>query len=335
MPKEALLYKKAENNRTDCLLCSHYCKIQEGKYGICGVRQNIKGTLYTHAYGEVIAMHVDPIEKKPFFHFLPGTEAFSIAAVGCNFRCGFCQNWQISQKKEADRLGVKAEQISPEEIVRQALRYKCRSISYTYTEPTIFFEYTFDTSKIAKENGLYNNYVTNGYMTREMLDMYSPYLDSANIDLKFFNDESYRKICGGKLGPVLESIRYMHKLGIWIEMTTLVVPGQNDSHEELKGIAEFIAGVGKEIPWHISRFHPDYNMTDLPATPLDKLREAHELGREAGLRYVYIGNVMEEEVTYCYKCGEDLIGRSGFSITRNRLDDSKCPKCGAVIDGRF
>lgn len=335
MPKEALLYKKAENNRTDCFLCNHYCKIQEDKYGICGVRQNIKGTLYTHAYGEVIAMHVDPIEKKPLFHFLPGSKAFSIATVGCNFRCGFCQNWQISQKKEAERLGVQAEKISPEEIVQQAIRYKCRSISYTYTEPTIFFEYAYETSIIAKENGLANNFVTNGYMTVDAIDMIKPYLDAANVDLKFFKDESYRKICGGKLEPVLESIRYMHNVGIWVEVTTLIVPKENDSPEELKGIADFLAGVGREIPWHISRFHPDYNMTNIPATPLDTLKKAYDIGKEAGLRYVYMGNVPEEEATYCYSCGEELISRLYFDVLRYKLKDSRCPKCGVPVDGRY
>lgn len=333
MLKEAILYNKAENLRTDCFLCNHYCKIQEGKYGVCGVRQNIKGILYTDVYGEVIALHVDPIEKKPLFHFFPGSKAFSIATVGCNFRCGFCQNWQISQKKEADRLGLRPEKVSPEEIVEQAIKYNCKSISYTYTEPTIFFEYAYDIAKIAKERGLYNNFVTNGYMTKDALGVIRPYLDAANVDLKFFNDENYRKVCGAKLEPVLETIRFMRELKIWVEVTTLVVPGQNDSTKELKEIAAFLADTDKEIPWHISRFHPDYQMADLEATPLTKLKEAYRIGKDAGLRYVYIGNVLEEEKTFCYNCDTELISRLGFEVLRNNIKKSKCPKCGSVIDG--
>lgn len=333
MFKEALLYKKAEDKRTDCFLCNHYCKIKEGKFGICGVRKNVEGVLYTIAYGKAIAANIDPIEKKPIFHMLPGSKSFSIATIGCNFRCGFCQNWQISQTAEAMKLGVKAYDMPPEDIVKQAKGYGCKSISYTYTEPTIFFEYAYDTSKLAKDEGLYNIFVTNGYMTKEALEMIHPYLDAANVDLKFFNDEKYRKMCGARLEPVLEAIRLMHKLNIWVEVTTLVVPEQNDSAEELKMIASFLVEVGKEIPWHISRFHPDYKILNLESTPLSKLKEAYKIGKDAGLRYVYIGNVPEEEMTYCYSCGKDLIRRFGFEVLKNELKDAKCPKCGAIIDG--
>lgn len=333
MLKEAVLYNKAENLRTDCFLCNHYCKIQDGNYGVCGVRQNIKGILYTHVYGEVIAMHVDPVEKKPLFHFFPGSKAFSIATVGCNFRCGFCQNWQISQKKEAECLGVRSEKITPEEIVKQAIENKCKSISYTYTEPTIFFEYAYDTARIAAAKGLYNNFVTNGYITKDAIKMIKPYLSAANVDLKFFSDDSYKRVCGASLEPVLESIKFMREQGIWVEVTTLIVPGQNDSNVELEGIARFLAGVGKEIPWHISRFHPEYKMADVEPTPVSKLKEAYEIGKNAGLRYVYIGNVFEEEKTYCYSCGADLITRIGFSVLENNLKDSKCVKCGTKTDG--
>lgn len=333
MLKEALLYKKLSDKKVSCFLCSHHCLISDADFGICRVRQNKGGTLYTYAYGEVAASHVDPIEKKPIFHILPGSRSFSIAVAGCNFRCGFCQNWQISQAKEAKRLGLKSQPMAPDEIVRYALETKCASISYTYTEPTIFFEYAHDTAKIAKENGLYNIFVTNGYMSQEALEMISPYLDAANVDLKFFDDEKYRKICGARLKPVLETILLMRRFKIWVEVTTLVVPGENDSADELKGIATFLSGVGKEIPWHISRFHPDYKMPDKEATPLSVLQKAYEIGKDAGLRYVYIGNALEEETTYCHRCGEVLISRLGFEVTKNRLKNGKCPKCDTLLSG--
>ena len=333
MLKEALLYKKLEGKKVSCFLCSHRCLINDGSFGICQVRQNKGGVLYTYAYGEVAAANIDPIEKKPLFHVLPGSSSFSIAAAGCNFRCGFCQNWQISQKRESDKFGVSLQPMSPQEIVANALRYKCKSISYTYTEPTIFFEYAFETARLAKIKGLYNVFVTNGYMTKEALESFNPYLDAANVDLKFFNDESYRRVCGGKLRPVLESIALMRKLNIWVEVTTLVVPGENDSTEELKEIALFLAATGKEIPWHISRFHPDYKMTDKASTALSKLKEAWQLGKDAGLRYVYIGNVLEEEKTYCCKCARSLISRLGFALVENNLKNGKCPDCGRALEG--
>ena len=292
MLKEALLYKKLSGKNVSCFLCSHHCLISDGSFGICQVRQNKGGTLYTYAYGEVAAANVDPIEKKPIFHILPGSRSFSVASIGCNFTCGFCQNWQISQKKEADKLAIGQTAMPAQEIVANALKYKCESISYTYTEPTIFFEYALEAAKLAKEKGLYNIFVTNGYMTKEALEVIGPYLDAANVDLKFFDDEKYRRICGARLKPVTESIALMRKMDIWVEVTTLLVPGENDSVGQLKGIASFIAGVGKEIPWHISRFHPDYKMNDLEATALSTLKDAYKIGKDAGLRYVYIGNVL-------------------------------------------
>lgn len=333
MLKEALLYQRLPDRKVSCFLCSHRCFINDGDFGICRVRQNKGGRLYTLGYGSVAAANVDPIEKKPIFHMLPGSKSFSIAAVGCNFRCGFCQNWQISQKKEADALGISSQAMAPEEIIAGALRAKCKSISYTYTEPTIFFEYAFETGKLAKENGLYNIFVTNGYMTKEALEMIAPYLNAANVDLKFFNDDSYKKSCGARLKPVLDTIFLMRKMDIWVEVTTLVIPGENDSPDELVGIAAFLASVGKEIPWHISRFHPDYKMTDKGATPLTTLQEAYQIGKNAGLRYVYIGNVLEEEKTYCYKCQKSLIARMGFEVIENNLKNGRCPECATPLDG--
>ncbi len=339
--KEAFLYKKLPEKKVSCFLCAHRCVISEGRFGLCRVRQNKEGELYTYAYGGVVAANIDPVEKKPLFHFLPGSKSFSIACAGCNFHCGFCQNWQISQKADADRLGIDSRQMTPEEIVRAALQSGCRSVSYTYTEPTIFFEYAYETARIAKEEGLLNIFVTNGFMTKEALEMIYPYLGAANVDLKFFKDESYRRVCGGSLPAVLDTIRLMRKLGVWVEVTTLIVPGENDSAEELKAIASFLAGVGKEIPWHISRFHPDYKMTDKDSTPLSSLKTAYKIGKEAGLRYVYVGNVQAgtelwpDEKTCCYKCQKSLISRIGFEVIENNLENGACPSCKTVLDGIF
>ena len=334
MRKEAMLYNKLEDDKVECFLCAHHCRIADSKYGICGVRKNEKGRLYTQVYGEVIASHIDPIEKKPLYHFLPGTSTYSIATVGCNFKCGFCQNWQISQvSKRSGKGSLGGHELKPEEVVREAKKNKCKSISYTYTEPTIFFEYAYDTAKIAKEKGLYNTFVTNGYMTKDALGAIKPYLDASNVDLKFFNNETYRKICKGSLEPVLESIRYMKKLGMWVEVTTLIVPGLNDSDKELKSIAEFIRDTGKDIPWHISRFHPDYKYTETPPTSLETLKNAESIGKKAGLKYIYLGNVAEEGNTYCSACGKLLIGRVGYTIAENDIKMSKCPECSVLVEG--
>ncbi|MDP2940323.1 MAG: AmmeMemoRadiSam system radical SAM enzyme [Candidatus Omnitrophota bacterium] len=336
MLKEALLYKKLEDEKVSCYLCSHHCLILDGRFGICGVRENKEGTLFTHAYGSVIAAHIDPIEKKPLFHVMPGSMSFSIAAIGCNFRCGFCQNWQISQKQEAQNLGLVPQAMEPLEVVKLARKAGCESISYTYTEPSIFFEYALEIAKLAKEQGLLNIFVTNGYMTKEALEMIKPYLDAANVDLKFFKDDSYKKVCNARLFPVLESIKLMHAMGIWQEITTLVVPTLNDSQGELEDIANFIASVGIEMPWHISRFHPDYKLIDNEPTSVTSLKLAESLGRKANLRYVYLGNIPPEgENTYCYKCGKLLIKRFGFEVLEQRLKDSKCSYCQTKIEGLY
>ncbi len=333
MKKEALLYQKLADNKVNCSLCAHRCKISPAKYGICGVRQNIDGILYAYVYGEAIANHVDPIEKKPFYHFLPGSSAYSIATVGCNFNCGFCQNWRISQLSVEKGGLASSYSLPPEKVVSEAKKNNCRSISYTYTEPTVFFEYALSTARLAKQQGLYNSFVTNGFMTPEALEMINPYLDACNVDLKSFNDDFYRRICKGKLRPVLDSIKLMKELGIWIEITTLVIPGENDSDNELKQIAGFIAGVGKEIPWHLSAFHPDYQFTDHRPTSLKILQRAKELGQEAGLRYVYLGNVREGSDLYCYQCGKLLIRRAYFSAELVNVENGRCSSCGAKIDG--
>ncbi|MCK9603047.1 MAG: AmmeMemoRadiSam system radical SAM enzyme [Candidatus Omnitrophica bacterium] len=334
--KEAFLYEKLENKSVHCHLCSHHCKIAEQKFGFCGVRQNIGGILYSLVFNHPCALHVDPIEKKPLYHFLPGTNSFSIATVGCNFRCGFCQNWEISQDSMEDSIDPGSEEASPQEIVNLALKNNCKSISYTYTEPTIFFEYAYETAKIAKTKGLYNIFVSNGYMTKEALGMIRPYLDAANVDLKFFNDNSYKKICAASLGPVLDSIKLMKELGIWVEVTTLVVPQENDSDEELRGIAGFIASVDKDMPWHISRFHPDYKFNERAATSEDTLKRAEGIGRKQGLRYVYPGNVIGlGNNTYCPHCEKLLIEREIFRVLEYNIKDGKCSFCKEPVAGIF
>jgi pyruvate formate lyase activating enzyme len=336
MMTEARLFRSLEGGKVDCYLCAHRCLIGPAKFGVCGVRENREGKLFTHAYGEVIAAHIDPIEKKPLYHFLPGTTSFSIATVGCNFRCPFCQNWQISQATKKDRSFGGGYELAPEAVVREARRRDCRSVSYTYTEPTIFFEYAWDTARLARAAGLANVFVTNGYMTSEALREIQPFLDAANVDLKAFKDETYKRVCGARLEPVLDSIRLMRQLGIWVEVTTLVVPGLNDGEAELADIGAFIAGVGVDIPWHVSRFHPDYKYTDTPATPIETLQLALSLGKKAGLQHIYIGNVWREsEDTRCPRCGKTLVRRSGFSVERNEITNGRCPHCGASIAGVF
>lgn len=334
--KEAMLYRSLAEGKVSCFLCGHRCEIADSKFGICGVRQNKDGKLYTHVFGEVIAAHVDPIEKKPLYHFLPGTTSFSIATIGCNFRCPFCQNWQISQSTKRDGPGESGYRLLPEQIVKEAKARGSQSISYTYTEPTIFFEYAYETAKLAKEEGLANVFVTNGYMTAEALKTIEPYLDACNVDLKSFREEFYKKICRAHLEPVLESIRLMKKWNIWIEVTTLVVPGENDGEEELAKIARFIHDIDPEIPWHISRFHPDYQYTDSRATPIETLRKAYEIGKREGLHYIYIGNVWgEAEDTLCPHCRRVLIPRQGYFIGKIKLEGSTCPYCGGAIAGVF
>ena len=336
MIREARLWDQAEEGAVACRLCAHRCVIKPGKQGVCAVRENRDGRLVTLVYGEVVAVHVDPIEKKPLYHFFPGSKALSIATPGCNFRCGFCQNWQISQAPRRKGGGIAGEPFAPEAVVRAALDEGCRSISYTYTEPTIFFEYAEDTARLAREAGLANNFVTNGYMTADALEAIHPVLDAANVDLKAFRDETYKKVCGARLGPVLDSIRLMKTLGIWLEVTTLVVPGLNDGPTELAEIARFIASVDPDIPWHISRFHPDFEYTQAPPTPVSTLRAAAAAGRGEGLRWIYVGNVPgESEDTLCRTCGTVLIRRSGFTVVANALVGSRCPSCGTALAGRF
>ncbi|MEJ2732228.1 MAG: AmmeMemoRadiSam system radical SAM enzyme [Anaerolineae bacterium] len=333
--KEAMLYEKLADNKVRCTLCAHRCTIADGRVGVCHVRENTGGVLYTRVYGQTIARHVDPIEKKPLLHFYPGSTAYSVATPGCNFRCRWCQNADISQAPREQHF-LLGEEASPEEIVAAAQRVGCRSIAYTYTEPTIFFEYTYDTARLAREAGLANVYVTNGYMTSEMLEVIHPYLDAANVDLKGFRDEVYRHYAGAHLQPVLDSLKTMVQLGIWVEVTTLIIPGINDDPQELQDAAQFVAlELGPETPWHISRFTPAYQMAEVPPTPIPILLQAQEIGREAGLFYVYVGNVPGEANTTCHACGHLLVRRLGYQVVANDIaPGGHCPECGTPVAGR-
>jgi pyruvate formate lyase activating enzyme len=332
--KEAILYEKLAGEEVQCALCHHRCRIPKGQRGICGVRENQGGVLYTLVYRQLISRNVDPIEKKPLFHFAPGSRSFSIAAVGCNFHCDFCQNYEISQMPR-DRRQIWGEDVSPEEIVALAKKAGCRTIAYTYTEPTIYFEYALDIARLASAEGLKNLFVTNGYMTEEALRTLHPHLHGANVDLKAFQDEFYKKRCGGRLEGVLQSLRVMKTLGVWVEITTLIIPGLNDSEEELRGLVAFIASLGRETPWHISRFHPMYKMLDRSPTSVQTLERVRKIGLEGGLRYVYTGNVPgdEGEDTYCHQCGKLLIDRFGFQVRRYELVGNRCYNCGTMVDG--
>lgn len=333
--KEALFYHKLPSSKVKCELCPHYCLISAGRRGICGVRENRGGILCSLVYGKIIASHVDPIEKKPLFHFLPGSASYSIATEGCNLRCSFCQNWEISQLPR-ERKEIMGEETSPETIVAEALRHSCQSISYTYTEPTIFFEYALDCAKIAQKKGLKNIFVTNGYISKPAIEMLSPHLDAANIDLKSFRENYYKKECGAHLAPILETHKLMRKLNIWIETTTLIIPGLNDSDEELSAIAAFIKKeLGEDVPWHVSAFRPLYKMLDRPATPAETLVRAREIGLKLGLKYVYAGNlpIPGTEDTFCAKCKTVLVNRNGFSIADNLLKEGKCPVCDTAASG--
>ena len=333
---KAYLYQTVEGKKVRCRLCSQFCLIGPGQRGLCGVRQNDDGELHSLVYGRLIAGHVDPIEKKPLYHLQPGSRSYSIATVGCNFRCRFCQNADIAQMPADNGGRILGSSVKPAQVVEQALQEGCSSIAYTYTEPTIYFEFAYDTARIARAQGLKNVFVTNGYMSGEALEMAAPYLDAANVDLKAFSDDFYKRQCGARLEPVKQTLRLMKRLGILVEITTLVVPGLNDDPGELRELAAFIHGeLGPETPWHISRFHPTYKLTDRPHTPLKTLERAYQIGREVGLHYVYLGNVPGErgDNTFCHACGELLIERLGFQIRRNRIREGACPDCGTPVYG--
>jgi len=335
--REAMFWQAEGDGAVRCGLCRFRCRIGEGRRGICGVRENQGGTLYSLVYGKAVAESIDPIEKKPLFHYLPGTPTYSIATVGCNFRCLHCQNHQISQWPH-ERKTIAGEEVEPEELVRRALNAGCRSIAYTYTEPTIYFEYAFETARLAKAAGLGNIFVSNGYITPEALETIAPYLDAANIDLKGFTEEFYRELTGASLQGVLEALRDYRRHGIWLEVTSLLIPGRNDDDAQLQGMASFIADeLGVDVPWHVSAFYPTYRLLDAPPTPPETLRKARKLGLAAGLNYVYTGNIrdVDGEQTRCPACRKLVIERQGYRLVNTELDAGRCRFCGVEIAGRF
>jgi len=334
--KIARYWKPYKDGKIRCSLCRHNCLIYPSQAGLCQVRVNKEGSLYTLVYARPIAVHVDPIEKKPLFHFLPGSKALSIATVGCNFRCANCQNYEISQFRYEGTNVVQGEYMPPEEVVNLALKTNSEVIAYTYTEPTIFWEYVIDTAKIAKEKGIKNVLITNGYISEEALRDGQGLIDAANIDFKSMRKEFYAKIVKARLDRFLEGLKAYLKYVPWIELTTLIIPGLNDSEEELRDIARFIANeLSPSVPWHISRFFPYYKLTYLPPTPVKTITRAVEIGYEEGLRFVYEGNVPGSpyETTHCPKCHTPLVKRVGYEIEHNSLVEGRCPVCGEKIEG--
>lgn len=333
--KEVYLYKKLGDKKVQCQNCAHYCIIEDEKRGKCGVKENKEGKLYSLVYGKSCALNIDPIEKKPFFHFMPGSRSLSLATVGCNFKCSSCQNYNISQMPQ-ETGQVFGEDLPPEKIVEIALQNNLPSISYTYTEPTVFSEYALDTMKLARKKGLKNNWVSNGFWSKELFDLISPYLDAANIDLKSFDDDFYIKYCGGKLKPVLDTLERLKDKKIWLEVTTLIIPTLNDKEEIFENIADFIKNkLGQETPWHISQFSGaiSWKLQDLPDTPIKTLKKAWEIGKKTGLKYVYIGNIpgLDSEDTYCPKCGAKIIDRTGY-LTVRYDKKGKCSECGENLN---
>ena len=329
--------KPLPDQHVQCQLCPHACILAPGKSGLCGVRTNIAGVLYAQNFEQAIAMHIDPIEKKPLFHLHPGSRSFSIAAAGCNFHCHFCQNHEISQVSPGEGLRT-GRKVSAKEIVELALQHDCRTIACTYTEPTVYYEYALEICRHARARNIDTVWVTNGYINEAPLREIAPFLTAANVDLKGWDEAFYRKVVGGLLQSVLSTLKRMKKLGIWLEVTTLVVPGHIDDEKVLRDIALFICSeLGAETPWHISRFYPNYRMTQTPPTNLAILQKARQIGLEAGLRYVYTGNAPGDvgENTYCYRCGALLIERYGFEIAANNLKTGHCPECTIEIDGIF
>jgi len=338
MEKEAYLYEKLADQKIRCQTCAHACVLSPNQSGRCGVRQNQDGRLFAQNYGQAVAAQVDPIEKKPLYHFLPGTKTFSLAAAGCNFACPNCQNWQISQstknQSEAKNINL-GFSLRPQDIVIQAQTADCPSLSYTYTEPTIFLEYAFDTMKLAQEAGLKNIWVSNGFMSPSALKLILPYLDAANIDLKSFDEKFYQKNCGASLSPVLKNLKSLKQAGVWLEVTTLVIPTMSDSEKMLARLAAFIKKeLGPETPWHLTQFSGaiSWQLQKLPPTPKNIIERACQLGRKTGLNYVYAGNIQSKQNnTFCPECQLLNIERDGYQIKR-RDKKGRCYNCNADLD---
>ncbi len=338
----ALLWAPLSQQRVQCVLCAHRCVIPVGSVGRCGVRHNRNGELLTCAYERIAAANLDPVEKKPLYHFLPGTMTLSFGTAGCNMRCAFCQNAPLSQARQSHRTSVtetqrrcsEGQRITPEALVAEALRLGAQSIAYTYSEPTIFFELMRDTATLAAEHGLYNILVSNGYQSIETLVALQGLIHACNIDLKAFSERFYRDVCGAHLAPVLDTLRAIHSMGWWLEVTTLLIPQTNDTDAEVRGIASFLrTELGANVPWHISRFQPAHTFRHLPPTPLEKMEQAWQIGREHELHFVYLGNVHghPSEHTTCPSCGNVVVRRTGFRAIPHGVP--RCPQCGYCIPG--
>ncbi len=327
--REAMLYA-CEDEKVRCDVCAHHCLIPEGGFGLCRTRQNVEGKLYTLIYAEASSVNADPIEKKPLYHFYPGSYAFSLGTISCNFHCKHCQNWAISAAQVGD---IPTVEITPEESIRRAKQNRCDGIAWTYNEPTIWFEYTYDSARLAKREGLYTVYVTNGYISESALNEIAPFLDAASVDVKAFSDSFYKRVCGARLEPVLATCERMLEKRIHIELVYLIIPEYNDSTEELKRFADWVVELNATIPVHFSRFYPAYKMLDVPPTSIECLERAYEIAKEAGVEYVYLGNVPGHtyENTYCPECGELLIQRMNYRV-KSRIRSRECPACGRAIN---
>jgi pyruvate formate lyase activating enzyme len=323
-----------EGQGARCLLCPHACRLDRGQTGLCNVRQYDGDALVSLVYGYPVSGVADPIEKKPLYHFYPGTNAYSYATVGCNLACTFCQNYSLSQ---VDKVLPRARFVAPEELVEHAVSAGCKTIAHTYSEPTIFAEYALDVARAGRARGLDSVFVTNGFVHGEARREIGATIQAANVDLKSFSDQTYRTVCRGRLQPVLETIAEWHSAGVWVEVTTLVIPGLNDSPQELGDMAGFLADIDPGIPWHVSRFHPDYHMTDRGVTPVSTLKAAVAAGTRAGLHHVYVGNLAGEggEHTQCGQCQRRLISRHRFVVLDNQVRNGCCPSCEAPLPGRF
>jgi len=323
-------YKVLNENTIECLLCRHHCHIKKDKTGICGINKNENNELKNLVYNHPAALNIDPVEKKPLYHFLPNSKILSIGTVGCNFKCPFCQNWQISQTSNIDNsIG----ELTPYDMMNIVAKYRCDGVAYTYNEPSIFYPYAKDIAELVSLKGAKNIFVTNGYESiEEIEDM--DWLDAANIDLKSFNEQYYKKELKGDLNFVLDTIKRMYEKGIWIEITTLLIEGVNDSKEEIEKMAKFISSIDVNIPWHLSAFHPDYKMLDKNSTHIITLQKAYKIAKQYGLRYVYFGNVNMVDITYCPNCNEELVIRDRFEVLKNEITkENTCPKCGEKIAG--
>ena len=330
---EAMFWEKLEERRVKCVLCPRECQVADVERGYCGVRENQGGSYQTLVYGALCSANVDPIEKKPLFHYQPGTTAFSIATAGCNIECKFCQNWQISQFRPEQ---INSVHVTPAQLIASCKSRRCPTIAYTYSEPVVFYEYMHDAAAMGREHGIGSVMISNGYIQEKPLRKLCKHLTGVKIDFKAFSDKFYVETCAGELKPVLDVLEVLKDIGIWLELVVLIVPTLNDSPDEIRQMSEWVVKhLGRDVPMHFTRFHPTYRITNLPRTPVSTLERSRQIALDSGVHYVYAGNVPMHpgENTYCHKCQHELIGRMGYRIRFNRITDGKCPKCGTTIPG--